>query len=164
MNENKTVETEVKPAAKADNKKATVFLAPKSQRGKKGTVGAPAKHIAGLTKDPRRGRFTLKEIHALNGGTISMLTIINRLKGTATRKGLCETGEVTKLPETLKEAGKPGKPADLFMVTKFMDKKKSKGNKSNTPAIKTVAVETAPIVNLNTELVPTVEIEQAVPL
>jgi len=160
MNENKTVEVEPE-AVKANNKK-TIFLAPKSQRGKKGTVGAPSKPILGLTKDPRRGRFTLKEIHALNGGTISMLTIINCLKGTDTRKGLLKSGEVIKLDEKAKVKGQPGKPADVYMVTKFMDKKSKKGNKPNTPAIKTVAVETAPIVNLNPE--PAVEVEQPCPV
>ena len=160
MNENNKPIVEVEPkAAKADNKKQSIFLAPKSMRGKKGTVGAPAKPILGLTKDPRRGRFVLKEIHALNGGTISMLTIINCLRGTETRKGLLKSGEVTKLDEKAKVKGQPGKPADVYMVTKFMDKKKSKGNKPNAPAIKTVAVETAPIVNLNPEPAPAIEEE-----
>lgn len=167
MNENKP-KVEIEPAApKADNtKKQPVILAPKSQRGKKGTVGAPAKPIIGLTKDPRRGRFTIKEIFALNAGTISMLTIINCLNGTDTRKGMLKTGEVTKLSETFKEKGKSGKPAHVFMITKFMDKKNKGKNKPNTPAIPTVAVETAPVVDLNPAPAPEVApaTEQTVPL
>ncbi len=130
-----TVEAEITPTApKAEVKKQPVILATKSMRGKKGSVGAPAKPIIGLTKSPMRGRFTKLDLFNANAQTISMLTIINRIDS------MLESKELIKLDETRKEKGKPGKPADLFILAKYAEKKA----KAHTP---TVTVENAPVVD-----------------
>jgi hypothetical protein len=135
VNNTPIIEAEVTPTApKAETKKQPIILAPKSMRGKKGTAGAPARLIIGLTKNPCRGRFTLNDLVQLNGNTISSLTIRNRIHGTETCKGLLETGELTMLPEKHKAKGKPGKPADVFILTKYIKAPKA-------------TVETAPVVD-----------------
>lgn len=80
-NETAPVMPEVKPAKARKVKAKTAaptIVRRKVLAGQHKMTGAPKLEVLGLTKSPRKGAFTLKEIFHQNGETISLLTIKKR--------------------------------------------------------------------------------------
>ena len=77
-------ETVVAPAAKTTKRRtkkpsaAVTIARRKVMAGQHKKTGAPKLTVLGLTKNPRKGPFTLSDIFGQNGETISMLTIKKR--------------------------------------------------------------------------------------
>jgi hypothetical protein len=97
-----------------------------SQRGKKGSVGAPAKPIQGLTINKVRGAFTVASILALNvNPSVSELTIRKTISVMKKKK------LILKNKESMKTDGASGRPSFSYTFPKITKK---------------VVVEEAPVV------------------
>jgi len=118
-----------------------VIAARQSLRGEWGKVGAPPKDIIGLTVKKSRTNFTIKSIYALNAGTISELTIRNRIKA------LIEAKQLAKLAGGLKgeAAGAPAKQYSFDMKKADKPAKQPKTTKTGKTTRKTRTPKVAPV-------------------
>ncbi len=100
-----------KPAARKRAAKATtaVIVRRKVLAGKHKVTGAPKLEVIGLTKNPRRGSFTLRDIFQANGETISLLTIKKR------KQELIDAGKLVLDIEAAKRQHEGhGRPPEYF--------------------------------------------------
>lgn len=132
-----TETTTTAPAKRKATKKATaaVIARRKVLAGKHKQTGAPKLDVIGLTKNPRRGAFTLMDIFQANGETISLLTIKKR------KNDLIKAGKLVLDAEAAKRQHEGhGRPPQYFNF----DLSKGEAKKPRTRKAKTTGE--APVV------------------
>lgn len=142
-------------------KAATVTIARrKVLTGQHKITGAPKLPVLGLTKNPRKGPFTLRDIFAQNGETISLLTIKKR------KADLMKAGQLVIDSVAAKRQheghGRPPQYFNFDLTQGTVKTKKSrKTTKANAPIV--VAAEPAPIEPPAAEPAPAVVEQPVVP-
>lgn len=148
------VGVETKTKATRKNSALPTVARRKVLAGKHKTTGAPKLEVIGLTKNLRRGAFTLMDIFNANGQTISLLTIKKR------KNELFEEGKLGKMARDFKQHEGSGRPPEYFNF----DLAKSEAKKVKTRKVKVkaeapaVAVD-APAVDLNARIQYVAELE-----
>jgi hypothetical protein len=125
----------------------------KSQKGTKGSVGAPRKPIVGLTTKPISGRFTIARLVELNSPGICELTIRKTVEAHVEGKYRNQNGKVTgkatprlkMLKETMKQDG-VGRPN--FVYTILGRKAVKVTRKTKTVTVASPETVSAPVVTI----------------
>lgn len=128
----------------------------KSQKGTKGSVGAPRKPIVGLTTKPISGRFTIARLVELNSPGICELTIRKTVEAHVEGKYRNQNGKVTgkatprlkMLRETMKQDG-VGRPNFVYTILGRGVKASTKTpRKTKTVTVAAPETVSAPVVTI----------------
>lgn len=131
------VKTPTKRKAAARKTGAVTIARRKVLAGQHKITGAPKLPVLGLTKNPRKGPFTLKDIFSQNGDTISLLTIKKR------RNELIDAGQlVIDTVAAKRQHEGHGRPPQYFNFDLTQGTVKTKKTRKG----KTKPAGTAPIV------------------